>query len=103
MLFDRLRSLIKYDGNQNMTNSTTEKSNVGFSKLRKQIELIGIEVKDLNEQAEPGRFQLKTKVINQHFINELDKIGLQLINIRATWIGRLIILLEQRNLNSTSA
>jgi hypothetical protein len=79
-----------------MKNSTADKSTVEFSKLRKQIELIGIEVKDLNEQAEPGRFQLKTKIINQHFISELDKIGLQLINIRATWIGRLIVLLEQR-------
>jgi hypothetical protein len=86
-----------------MKNSTTDKSNVGFSKLRKQIELIGIEVKDLNEQAETGRFQLKTKIINQHFINELDKIGLQFINIRGTWLGSLVILLEQRNLNLTSA
>jgi hypothetical protein len=98
-----LRSWIKYDSNQIVKNSTTDKSNAGFSKLRKQIELIGIEVKDPNEQAEPGRFQLKTKVINQHFISELDKIGLQLINIRATWIRRLIVLLEQRNLNSASA
>jgi hypothetical protein len=56
----------------------------------------------MNKQNQ-GDNQLKTKVINQHFINELDKIGLQLINIRATWIGRLIVLLEQRNLNSTSA
>jgi len=24
-----------------------------------------------------------------HFINELDKIGLQFINIRSTWLGRL--------------
>jgi hypothetical protein len=71
-----------------MKNSTTDKSNIGFSKLRKQIELIGIDVKNLNEQAGPWRFQLKTNVINQHFTNELDKIGLQLINIRATWIGR---------------
>ena len=81
----------------------TEKSSAGLSKLRKQIELIGIEIKDLNEQAETGRFELKTKFINQHFINELDKIGLQLINIRGTLIGRLIVLLEQRNLNLTSA
>ena len=85
-----------------MKNSATDKSNVGFSKLRRQIELIGIEVKDLNEQAEPGRFQLKTKIINQHFINELDKIGLQLINIRGTWFCSLVVLLEQRNLNLTS-
>lgn len=80
-----------------------DKSSAGLSKLRKQIEMIGIEIKDLNEQAETGRFELKTKFINQHFINELDKIGLQLINIRVTWIGRLIVLLEQRHLNSTSA
>ena len=103
MLLDRLRSWIKYDGNQNMKNSTTDKSNVGFSKLRKQIELIGIEVKGLDEKAETGRLELKTKFINQHFINELDKIGLQLINIRGTWLGRFVVLLEQRNLNSSSA
>jgi hypothetical protein len=81
----------------------TDKSSAELYKLRKQIELIGIEIKDLNEQAETGRFELKTKFINQHFINELDEIGLQLINIRGTWIGRLIVLLEQKNLNSTSA
>ena len=87
---------------QNMKNST-EKSSAGFFKLQKQIELIDIEIKDLNEQAETGRFKLKTKFINRHFISELDKIGLQLINIRGTWIGRLTLLLEQRNLNSTPA
>ena len=74
-----------------------------FPNCAKQIELIGIEVKDLIKQAESGRFLLKTKVINQHFINELDKIGLQFINIRGTWLGRVIVVLEQRNLNSTSA
>lgn len=83
--------------------TNTDKSSAELYKLRKQIEMIGIEIKDLNEQAETGRFELKTKFINQHFINELDKIGLQLINIRGTWIGRLIILLELRNLISTSA
>ena len=29
-------------------------------------------------------------MMNAHFINELDKIGLQLINIRGTLIGRLV-------------
>jgi hypothetical protein len=82
--------------------NSTHKSSAEFSRLRKQIELLGIEVKDLNEKVEAGRFELKTKFINQHFINELDKIGLQLINIRGTWIGRLIVLLERRNFNSTS-
>jgi hypothetical protein len=78
-LFDRLRSWNKYDVNQSMKKSV---ETAEFSKLRKQIELIGIEVKDLDEKEETGRLELKTKFINQHFINELDKIGLQLINIR---------------------
>lgn len=80
-----------------------DKSSAGLIKLRKQIEMIGIEINDLNEQAETGRLELKAKIINQHFIDELDKIGLQLINIRGTWTGRLNILLEQRDLSSTSA
>jgi hypothetical protein len=82
---------------------SVEKSTPEFSELRKQIELIGIEIKGLDEKAESGRLELKTKFINQHFINELDKMGLQLINIRGTWIGTLVLLLEQRNLNSTPA
>jgi 2,3-bisphosphoglycerate-independent phosphoglycerate mutase len=82
---------------------SVEKSTSEFSELRKQMELIGIEVKGLDEKIETGRLELKTKFINQHFINELDKIGLQLINIRGTWIGRLVLLLERRNLNSTPA
>ncbi len=73
--------------------NSADKSSAGISKLRKQIELIGIEIKGLNDQAETGRFELKTKLVNQHFINELDKIGLQLINIRGTLLGRLIVLL----------
>jgi 2,3-bisphosphoglycerate-independent phosphoglycerate mutase len=100
-LFDRLRSWNKYDGNQNIKRSV-EKTTAEFSKLRKQIELIGIEVKGLDEKAETGRLELKTKFINQHFINELDKIGLQFINIRGTWLCSLVVLLEQRNLNLTS-
>jgi hypothetical protein len=80
-----------------------DKPSTRLSTISKQIEMIGIEIKDLNEQTETGRLELKTKFINQHFINELDKIGLQLINIRGTWTGRLIVLLEQRNLNLTSA
>jgi 2,3-bisphosphoglycerate-independent phosphoglycerate mutase len=95
MLFDKLRNWNKYDGNQNMKKS--------LSKLHKQIELIGIDVKGLDEKAETGRLELKTKFINQHFINELDKIGLQLINIKGTWLGSLVILLEHRNFNLTSA
>lgn len=43
-----------------------------------------------------GRFKLKTKLMNQHFINELDKIGLQLINITGTFDGELMVLLEEK-------
>ena len=74
MLFDRLRRWNKYDGNQNVKKGL-EKSTSEFSELRKQIELIGIEVKGLNEKADTGRFELKTKFINQHFRNELDKMA----------------------------
>jgi hypothetical protein len=100
LLFDRLRRWNKDAGNQNMKKSVETPE---FFEVRKQIELIGIEVKGLDEKADTGRLEPKTKFINQHFINELDKIGLQLINIRGTWIGRLVLLLEQRNLNSTPA
>ena len=63
---------------------------------RKKIELIGIDIKSLDVETETGRFKLKTKFMNQHFINELDKIGLQLINITGTFMGRLVILLEAK-------
>jgi hypothetical protein len=64
--------------------------------------MIGIDIKGLDQEAETGRFKLKTKMINAHFINELDKIGLQLINIRGSFIGRLVVLLEARNMNPSS-
>lgn len=63
---------------------------------RKKIELIGIDIKSLDVETDTGRFKLKTKFMNQHFINELDKIGLQLINITGTFMGRLVILLEAK-------
>jgi hypothetical protein len=48
---------------------------------RKKIEVIGIDIKGLERGNEAGRLKLRTAFINQHFINELDKIGLQLIKI----------------------
>jgi len=60
----------------------------------KKIELIGIEIKSLDQDMDTGRFKLKTRFMNQHFINELDKIGLQLINITGTYEGKLIVILE---------
>jgi hypothetical protein len=64
---------------------------------RKKIEMTGIDVKGLesNDETE-GRIKLKTSLINQHLINELDKIGLQLINIRATFTGKVVVLLEPK-------
>ena len=79
------------------------KSEQELVRWRKKIEMIGIYIKGLDQETETGRFKLKTNLMNEHFINELDKIGLQLINIRGTFIGRLVVLLEAKNLNSTSS
>lgn len=79
-----------------------DKSEQELAKWRKKIEMIGIDILGLDQEAETGRFKLKTKFMNEHFINELDKIGLQLINIRGTFIGRLVVLLEAKNVNSMS-
>ncbi|MDQ3838736.1 MAG: hypothetical protein M3297_05660 [Thermoproteota archaeon] len=64
---------------------------------RKKIELIGIDIKSLDQDADPSRLKLKTKFMNRHFINELDKIGLQLIHITGTYMGKLNVLLEARD------
>ena len=79
------------------------KSEQELARWRKKIEMIGIYIKGLDQETETGRFKLKTNLMNEHFINELDKIGLQLINIRGTFIGRLVVLLEAKNLNSASS
>jgi hypothetical protein len=63
----------------------------------KKMEMIGIDIKSLDQDLDPGRLKLKTKFMNQHFINELDKIGLQLINITGTFEGKLIVLLEAKS------
>jgi hypothetical protein len=65
---------------------------------RKKIEMIGIDIKGLDSDGDDaeGRIKLKTNLINQHLINELDKIGLQLINIKATFNGKLVVLLEPK-------
>ena len=61
---------------------------------RKKIELIGIDIKHLDQDMDTNRFKLKTRIMNRHFINELDKIGLLLINITGTYDGKLMVLLE---------
>jgi hypothetical protein len=80
-----------------------DKSEQQLTKWYKKIEMIGIDIKGLDQDIKTGRFKLKTDMMNAHFINELDKIGLQLINIRGTLIGRLVLLLEAKNLNSISS
>jgi hypothetical protein len=66
---------------------------------RKKIEMIGIDIKSLDRDNETRRLMLRTTLMNQHFINELDKIGLQLIKITAGSIFTrgLIVLLEAKS------
>jgi hypothetical protein len=61
--------------------------------------MIGIDIKSLERESETGRVKLTTTLMNQHFINELDKIGLQLIKITAGSIFTrgFIILLEPKS------
>jgi hypothetical protein len=80
-----------------------DKSEQEIARWHKQIEMIGIDIKGLDQEIETGRFKLKTKVMNAHFINELDKIGLQLINIKANLGGRLVVLLEAKDRNTSSS
>jgi hypothetical protein len=72
------------------------KSDDGLARWQKKIEMIGIDIKGLEQDIQTGRLKLKTKFINQHFINELDKIGLLLIGITGTFTGKLIVNLEPK-------
>jgi hypothetical protein len=65
-------------------------------KWQKKIEMIGIDIKSLEQDVQTGRLKLKTKFINQHFINELDKNGLLLIGITGTFTGKLLVTLEPK-------
>jgi hypothetical protein len=66
---------------------------------REKIEMIGIDIKGLDRENQTRRLILRTTVMNQHFINELDKIGLQLIKISAGGIFTrgFIVLLEPKS------
>ncbi len=63
---------------------------------RKKIEMIGIDIKSLDQNMDNNRFKLKTRLMNRHFLNELDKIGLELINITGTFDRKLMVLLEAK-------
>ena len=67
-----------------------------LARWQKKIEMIGIDIKGLEQDIQTGRLRLKTKFINQHFINELDKIGLLLIGITGTFTGKLVVNLEPK-------
>jgi hypothetical protein len=75
-----------------------EQQDMQLSTWSKKIEIIGIDIKSLNRENETGRLKLRTTLMNQHFINELDKIGLQLIKITAGRIFThgLVVLLEPK-------
>jgi len=75
---------------------TMSKSQEEMHVLRKKIEMAGIDIKGLDQDMDTGRFKLKTRLMNQHFINELDKIGLQLISIRGALNGKVVVLLEAK-------
>ena len=66
---------------------------------RRKIEIIGIDIKGLERENETGRLKLRTAFMNQHFINELDKIGLQLIKITSGTIFTrgFIVFLEPKS------
>jgi hypothetical protein len=66
---------------------------------RKKIEMIGVDIKSLGIENEMRRLLLRTTFMNQHFINELDRIGLQLIKITAGSIFTrgLVVLLEPKS------
>ena len=62
-------------------NEKPSEKDVELAAWRKKIEIIGIDIKNLDIESETGRLKLRTSLMNQHFINELDKLGLQLIKI----------------------
>ena len=47
----------------------------GRGKFKILAEMIGIDIKSLNRENQTGRLILITTFMDQHFINELDKIG----------------------------
>jgi kynurenine formamidase len=65
----------------------------------KKIEIIGIDIKSLDRESETGRLMLRTTLMNQLFINELDKVGLQLIKVTTGQIFTrgFIVLLEPKS------
>ena len=69
--------------NEKSEQKEKEPQDVELATWRKKIEIIGIDIKSLDKENETGRLKLRTTLMNQHFTNELDKMGLELIKITA--------------------
>jgi hypothetical protein len=84
--------------NEKTQKKEKEPQDVELATWYKKIEIIGIDVKSIDRENETRRLKLRTTFMNRHFINELDKIGLQLIKITAGRIfsHELVILLEPK-------
>jgi hypothetical protein len=84
--------------NEKTQKKEKEPQDVELATWYKKIEIIGIDVKSIDRENETRRLKLRTTFMNQHFINELDRIGLQLIKITAGRIfsHELVILLEPK-------
>jgi hypothetical protein len=74
-----------------------DKSERELARWRKKIGMIGIDIKGLHQETETGRLKLQTKLMNERFINELDKIGLQVINIIGTFIGNCSTFISKKS------
>jgi sialic acid synthase SpsE len=81
------------------TEKEQQQQDVELVRWYRKIEMIGIDIKSLNRENETRRLMLRTTFMNQHFINELDKIGLQLIKISAGSISTrgLLVFLEPKS------
>ena len=52
--------------------STMSKSQEEMHVWRKKIEMVGIDIKSIEQDVDTNRFKLKTKLMNQHFINRIS-------------------------------
>ena len=84
--------------NNEKSEDKQQQKDVELYTWHKKIEIIGIDIKSLDRENETRRLKLRTTLMNQHFINELDKIGLQMIKITTGRIftRRFVVLLEPR-------
>jgi hypothetical protein len=87
---------ITYGSRYNIDHSILSEPQEEMHVWRKKIEMIGIDIKSLDQNMDKNRFKLKTMLIYRHFLNELAKIGLEFVNITGTFDGKLMVLLEAK-------